>query len=97
MKPVKFHPEAELEMIEAARFYEDRQHHLGLRYLQSVKQTVDKISLNPQIYKPIEPDIKRCRVTSFPFAVVFRETKDWIEVIAVMHIRKKPGYWKERQ
>lgn len=96
MKPVKFHPEAESEMIEAARFYGDKQQQLGKRYLQSIKQATDKISLNPQIYKVIETDIRLCRVNTFPFALVFREMPDWVEIIAVMHTRQKPGYWRKR-
>lgn len=58
MKLVKFHPEAELEMIEAARFYKERQHHLWQRYIQSVKQAVDKTTLNHQIYKTIDSNIR---------------------------------------
>ncbi len=49
MKTVKFHPEAESEMTDAARFYEDKQAQLEKRFLQAVSQTVEKISLNPSI------------------------------------------------
>ena len=96
MKSIKFHPKAELEMIEAASFYEEKQRLLGKRFLQAVEQPLNKISLNPQIYKTIEKNTRWCRINTFPFSVIFREQAESIEIIAVMHIRKRPGYWKER-
>jgi len=97
MKTIKFHPDAESEMNDAARFYEDKQAQLGKRYLQTVMQTVEKISLNPTIYKKIESGIRCSRINTFPFAIVFREKENHVEVLAVMHIKRQPGYWKDRQ
>jgi hypothetical protein len=37
MKPFRFHPEADTEMIAAAKFYENQQKDLGKRYLASVQ------------------------------------------------------------
>ncbi|MCP4752136.1 MAG: type II toxin-antitoxin system RelE/ParE family toxin [Proteobacteria bacterium] len=71
MKTLKFHPDAEREMIETARFYEDKQKQLGKRYLQSVKHSTDKISLNPLLYRSIENGIRWCRIYTFPFAIVY--------------------------
>jgi hypothetical protein len=34
MKPVRFHPEAEAEMMSAAKFYETQQQYLGKRFLR---------------------------------------------------------------
>ena len=97
MKTVKFHPDAESEMIDAARFYEDKQPQLGKRFLQAVSQTAEKISWNPSIYRKIENSISWSRVAAYPFAIVFREKENHIEVLAVMHIRRQPGYWKTRR
>jgi hypothetical protein len=40
----------------------------------------------------------RCRyvMKRFPFVVVYRVTTDRIEIIAVAHGSRKPGYWKKR-
>ena len=37
MKSVRFHPEAETEMIEAAAYYETQLPDLGRRFLESVR------------------------------------------------------------
>ena len=36
MKPIRFHPDAEAEMLEAATYYEAQQRDLGRRFLASV-------------------------------------------------------------
>ncbi|MBU2514221.1 type II toxin-antitoxin system RelE/ParE family toxin [bacterium] len=97
MKTVKFHPDAESELIDAAKFYEDKQAQLGKRYLQAVSQTVERISLNPSIYRKIGDEIRCARTSTFPFVIIFREKENHIEILAVMHIRRQPGYWKTRQ
>ena len=45
MKPVRFHPEAESETIEAAVWYETQQEDLGKRFLTSLQDAVNKIEL----------------------------------------------------
>jgi toxin ParE1/3/4 len=33
----------------------------------------------------------------FPYAVIYRVTDEAIEVVAVAHGRRRPGYWKTRR
>jgi hypothetical protein len=33
----------------------------------------------------------------FPFSVAYAVRRDFVEVIAVAHHRRKPGYWRVRQ
>ena len=96
MKPVKFHPDAKLEMIEAAKFYESQQNDLGKRFLEAVQSAVKHIQINPNLYQTIYENIRRCQTNIFPYGLIFREQPEHIEVIAVMHLHRKPTYWKER-
>lgn len=36
------------------------------------------------------------RVGKFTYAVVFRVKEGEVQILAVMHLHRKPGYWKER-
>ncbi|MDD1745313.1 MAG: type II toxin-antitoxin system RelE/ParE family toxin [Candidatus Methanoperedens sp.] len=96
MKPIRFHPEAEAEMISAAVFYETKQKDLGKRFLTSVQNALNKIQVNPLLYQEIEEGVRRCLTTTFPFGVVFRIMPDQYVIIAVMHLHRAPGYWKSR-
>ncbi|MFC1669818.1 type II toxin-antitoxin system RelE/ParE family toxin [Spirochaetota bacterium] len=96
MKPVKFHPEAESEMINSAGYYESQQVDLGKRFLESVQSSLKHIQINPKIYQKVYGNIRRCQIKIFPFGIIFREQKEQIEIIAVMHLKRKPKYWKDR-
>jgi toxin ParE1/3/4 len=97
MKPIRFHPEAEAEMINAAAWYEAQQIGLGKRFLTSVQDALNRIQLNPELYPAIEKDIRRCLITTFPFGVLFRIKSDMMTITAIMHLHRDPGYWKNRR
>jgi plasmid stabilization system protein ParE len=96
MKTVRFHSDAESEMIEAAAYYEAQQSDLGRRFLASVQDAVNRIVLNPRLYPAVELDVRRCLTKTFPFGVLFREYPDQVVIMAVMHLHREPDYWKNR-
>ena len=49
MKPVRFLPEADAEMMAAAKFYETRQKDLGKRFFASVQDAINRIQVNPYL------------------------------------------------
>ena len=96
MTAVFFHPEADAELIAAAVYYEGQQKELGKRFLSSVEDSLSRRRINPRLYPVIDGDVRRCLTRTFPFGVLFRDRAARIEIIAVMHLRREPGYWKER-
>ena len=96
MKTVRFHLDAESELIAAAACYETQQADLGRRFLASVQDAVNRIVLNPRLYPIVELDVRRSLVRTFPFGVLFRERPHAIVIMAVMHLHRDPGYWKNR-
>ena len=96
MTPIKFHPEADFEMMEAAVFYETQQQDLGKRFLSMVQESLNHIQINPNLYPVIHLDVRRCITKTFPFNVLFRINPDRIVIVAVMHQKRNPDYWKNR-
>jgi plasmid stabilization system protein ParE len=96
MMLIFFHPEADAELVAAANYYEGQQEDLGKRFLSNVEDGLARIRINPRLFPLIDGDVRRCLTRTFPFGMLFRESGDTIEIIAVMHLRRKPGYWKER-
>jgi toxin ParE1/3/4 len=96
MKAVKFHPDAESEMLAAAAYYEEQQPDLGRRFLASVQDAVNRLMLNPHLYPTIDLDVRRCLTKTFPFGVLFRVQPRRIVIMAVMHQHRDPDYWKTR-
>lgn len=62
MKSVRFHPEAEAEMSDSARWYNAQQPGLGTRFLASVQDSVNRICLNPEMYPTVECEARRCLI-----------------------------------
>ena len=96
MKQLRFHPDAESEMIEAAAWYEAQQTDLGKRFLTCVQDALNRVELNPALYPVVDNDVRRCLTSTFPFGVLFRIKEDMIVIMAVMHLHRDPGYWKNR-
>jgi toxin ParE1/3/4 len=96
MIPIRFHPDADAEMMSAAKYYETQQQDLGKRFLASVQDAINRIQVNPLLYQEIETGVRRCLTMTFPFGVVFRIMPNQYVIIAVMHLHREPGYWKNR-
>ncbi|NCC61878.1 MAG: type II toxin-antitoxin system RelE/ParE family toxin [Verrucomicrobiae bacterium] len=96
MIPVKFHPEADSEMLKAALYYESQQMDLGKRFLSSVQDAISQIQINPKIFPFVHIDVQRCMTKTFPFNVLFRLSEQKIVIVAVMHQHRHPDYWKNR-
>ncbi len=96
MIPVLFHPQAEAELVAAASWYEEEQTDLGKRFLSSVEDGISRIRINQKLFPLVGGDVRRCLLHTFPFGILFRTRNNQIEVIAVMHLKRNPGYWQER-
>ncbi len=92
----KFHPEARFEYGEAAAFYESRRPGLGAAFTVEVEATIQRIIEAPQRWRCIAQDVHTCRTRTFPYAILYTVEKDWVLIIAVMHLRREPEYWRKR-
>ena len=41
-------------------------------------------------------DTRRYLLRGFPFLLIYRQHGDIVEILAVAHTSRKPGYWKAR-
>lgn len=89
--------EAWLEGIEAARWYEDQSEGLQLRFLRKWKEAETAMAAGPEINRDLGGGLRRRRFEVFPYALVYRILPSGgLEVLAVMHMSRHPGYWNGR-
>lgn len=95
---ISFHPEAETEFIKAIQYYEDQQRELGLDFSMEVYKSVQRIITNPESWTNVSNAIRRILVQRYPFGVLYHydSESDQVFIVAVMHFRRKPDYWKDR-
>ena len=92
----EFLPEAEGEMNEAARFYEERSEGLGQDFLEEVEQTVGSILAFPKGGPVVSRNLRRRIMRRFPFGLLYAIEPEQIVIVAVAHLKRRPGYWKVR-
>lgn len=83
-------------MNEAARFYEERSPGLGRDFLEEIERTIDSLVAHPESGPRISRNLRRRIVRRFPFGVIYAVETDRIIIVAIMHLRRRPGYWKGR-
>ena len=96
MIPYSFHPEAEAELVEAALFFESRVNGLGRSFVDAVELTISLIRRYPEIGMAVDQSRRRVLVRGFPYAVIYQRQPDSILILAVAHLRRRPGYWRAR-
>ena len=65
-------------------------------FLTTLDQAVQLIRKFPFLGEEIEPEIRRCLVDRFPYALIYGIEDQTIIVIAVAHTRRDPHYWMDR-
>jgi plasmid stabilization system protein ParE len=91
-----WHREAKQEADLAAAFYKNIQSGLEQNFLDNLEEALHRIKRHPLLYRSIAPEIRKCKIKQFPLGIIFRLKDDAIEIIAIMHIRRAPGYWTDR-
>jgi len=93
---VVLHPQADAEFLLAQQRYTDASQLLGRRFYDEITSVFSRIIEHPLRYKQFDAPARRLFANGFPYAVIYVAKPDAIWIIAVMHVRREPGYWKER-
>lgn len=91
-----YHPHAEAELIEAARYHEQRVAGLGARFLDSAEGALAEIQRAPLQWRRVEADVRRFLMSTFPFAIYYRALPDHVRILAFKHHSRHPEYWRQR-
>jgi plasmid stabilization system protein ParE len=95
-EPPWLHPEAIKEARAAREWYLARNAEAGNAFMAELDAAIEQIEQGPRQWPPYLGGTRRYLFHRFPFFVVFRETATRIEIVAVAHGRRRPGYWLGR-
>ena len=93
---VSIHPEALDEAAAATKWYAKRSPRAAELFLDEIDRLIARISLNAEQFPVFERGTRRALFRRFPYHIVFRDVNAGIEVVAVSHGRRQPGYWRDR-
>ena len=93
--------EAEEEARASAIWYDEQWVGLGYDFLDELSAALKQIEEDPGRFLILETiaskQIRRRRLTRFPFVIIFEILETEIVVLAVAHAKRRPNYWRKRQ
>jgi toxin ParE1/3/4 len=92
----RFHPEAENELLAAARRYQLEVPGLGRSLIDEVDRVVQLLLDNPAAGAQVDANLRHFVLRRFPFSVVYAETPDGLYIVAIAHGSREPACWQYR-
>ena len=92
----EFHPAAAEELAAAASYYEQQAPNLGREFIAAVEATQQYVCQHPDSGQAFGAQFRRFLVRRFPYALIYHREVDRLVIVAVAHVRRRPGYWRGR-
>jgi plasmid stabilization system protein ParE len=94
---VRLHPDAIADATAAYEWYAERNPSAANAFISELDNAISQIQTGPERCTMHLHGTRKFLLRRFPYGVVYRITKSAIQVIAVAHGRRRPGYWKSRR
>jgi toxin ParE2 len=92
----RFIAPAQQELDTAVERYNAKAPSLGYALFDEVVSASQRLCDFPELWPKVRQGIRRCRLKRFPYSLLYRADAGEIVVIAVMHHRRRPDYWRSR-
>ena len=92
---IRLDENAEAELRAAYLWYLDRNPVVADAFTQEFDHAIARIAEGPYRWGRLSPTTRRYVLPRFPFNVVYRVLPDHVQVLAVAHQKREPGYWKK--
>jgi toxin ParE1/3/4 len=96
VKPHIFHPDAGEEYTQATEYYTAVTPELGGRFYDEIERLIHEVRREPERFFRFSPPARRAVARRFPYSVVYLDQPDRVWIVAVMHAKRRPGYWRKR-
>jgi plasmid stabilization system protein ParE len=96
-RSVRFHPDAIAEGQAAYEWYRDRNPSAANAFVAELDHAIRQIQDNFEGWPMHMHGTRKFLFRRFPYQVIYRIIESTIQVIAVAHGRRRPGYWKSRR
>ncbi len=87
-------PIAEEELVESAKWYNERKKLLGNEFIDEVNLTLKAVKSNPNQFKLVYKDFRMALTKRFPFEIFYSIDEDKILIHHVFHASRNPNIRK---
>lgn len=95
-RELRFHPQAVAEAEAAREWYEARSDTAGVKFAVELRAALERVQASPERWPKYLHGTRRYLLHRFPYLVVYELAGDLVNIVAISHGRRKPGYWKSR-
>jgi plasmid stabilization system protein ParE len=96
VKRLEIHPSALDEFESSVTWYLERNRVAAEKFAAAVDYAIELVSDFPLRWPQGDYGTRRIILRRFPFAIVYREKQDAIQILAIAHGHRRPKYWKDR-
>ncbi|MBI5215140.1 MAG: type II toxin-antitoxin system RelE/ParE family toxin [Ignavibacteriae bacterium] len=93
---LRFHPDAETEFQEAARWYGQQRNGLDTEFMLCIDEALQRIKRDPHLYPRCHREARKTVIRRFPFIIIYQIEAREIQVLAIFHSHRNPMRWKSR-
>jgi plasmid stabilization system protein ParE len=88
--------QAEIELRDAASYYESKNFGLGVDFVIEMEEAVQSIQEAPLRQPEREDHTRRLLTKRFPYQVIYTVHDEKIWIVAFSNQRQQPSYWQDR-
>ena len=96
-KIFSIHETAEVEINEAADYYDLESFGLGTAFINEIARGIEIITRFPEAAPLIQGRVRRKTVIKFPYSLIYSLRSNEIRLLAVAHQKRRPFYWRGRR
>jgi plasmid stabilization system protein ParE len=93
---VHFFEEADEEVEERRRWYREQSETAEAAFLRELDHAVGVVLDAPRRWPQYIAGTQRYVFSTFPYSLVYFVENETIQVVAVAHQKRRPGYWLKR-
>lgn len=93
---IDVHPEAQSEIVGSLQYYEENDPALAEDLDELIDTAVQLVASKPDTWPAYLHGTRRYLLHRFPYSLIYREKDAVIQIVALAHHRRKPGYWSKR-
>lgn len=95
---IEYHPAVAAELTEIRDYYNGKVPGLGDAFIDEFEREVLRIAAMPERWMLVRRDIRRALMRRFPYAILYRVSKDdAVRITVVKHERRHPAYAASRK
>lgn len=93
---VSFHATARRELLKYSQWYQERSESAATGFEQEIEHAIMRVAEAPERYPLTLCGRRRFVLIEYPFDLIYRVRDNEIQVMAVAHHSRRPGYWARR-